>query len=70
MQVRTATNLLFIHIPELLVATCKDKLGQGGKSPEAVAEITDKEYGQVNIKRILDLVMKTIKRNFKIYYNR
>ena len=49
LQIVTTINLLFIHIPELLVAACKDKLlkivGEG-KKPEA--EITEKEYGPLS----------------------
>ena len=46
LQIVTAVNLLFIHIPELLVAACKDKLGQESKTPET--EITEKEYGPLS----------------------
>ena len=46
LQIVTAINLLFIHIPELLVAACKDKLVGEGKKTEA--EITEKEYGPLS----------------------
>jgi hypothetical protein len=46
LQIVTAVNLLFIHIPELLVAAWKDKLGQESKTPET--EITEKEYGPLS----------------------
>ena len=42
----TAINLLFVHIPELLIAACKDKLVGEGKKTEA--EITEQEYGPLS----------------------
>ena len=59
LQIVTAINLLFIHIPELLI--CKDKLVGEGKKTEA--EITEKEYGPLSylMRSVISKMFRTSK---------